>query len=463
MSLKIGYLPLAHEIYWKYFPNHKAPALQLAGRLKEYLSQFGKVYETEKLVDSSSRSREARLLFQAKDVDVLVLATVTYSTPDDILLDLKKFPRPILVWNTQASSTIREDLNFDQWMLEHGVTGVPGITNLMVRENMPYFLISGHHSSPAVMETFTTVFKAVQAAKVVWGARIGLFGHTYPGMIDFGFDPTRLYSKFGVATVPILDGTVVQAFEEVREEEVSALGKTLLEQYTLADQFQGKEWENSVRLALAMKKIVQKKELNALTVYCQSMWQRPEIGVVSCIGNSLLAQEGIFCTCEGDVPTALSGMILQHLTGNAIFAEIWTNDFDRDQFMMGHSGQMNLGIFEKNTKSVKMNRHPWWNGCCGHGACLQVKMPPGMGTLLSITSTRDGGWRMVVTTADVMDQAPVPLGAPNYFMKMKKSISDFLKDWGSAGAAHHLAWAYGDHIRSLQAVSQLFNIEFTLI
>jgi L-arabinose isomerase len=463
MNLKIGYLPLAHEIYWKYFPGHKEPALRLAGQLRSYLDQFGEVCETGKLIDSSSRSREARLLFQAKDVDVVVLATVTYSTPDDILLDLKKFPRPILVWNTQASSAIPDDLDFDRWMLEHGVTGVPGITNLMVRENMPYFLISGHYTSPAVKENFATVFRAAGAAKAIWGANIGLFGHTYPGMIDFGFDPTRLYSKFGVATVPILDGTVLRAFNEVNDQDVAALDKQLLRKYTLSDQFQGSEWTNSVRLALAMKKIVQEKGLSALTVYCQSMWQRPEIGVVSCLGNSLLAQEGIFCTCEGDVPTALSGMILQHLTGNAIFAEIWTNDFDHDQFMMGHSGQMNLGLFETNTKSVKLSRHPWWNGCCGRGTCLQVKMPPGMGTLLSTTSTPTGNWRMVVTTAHVTERDPVPLGAPNYFMKMGKSISEFLKEWGSAGAAHHLAWAYGDHTRAIQTVAELFNIEFKVI
>ncbi len=29
IGIKIGYLPLAHRTYWKYFPEHKAPALAL--------------------------------------------------------------------------------------------------------------------------------------------------------------------------------------------------------------------------------------------------------------------------------------------------------------------------------------------------------------------------------------------------------------------------------------------------
>jgi L-arabinose isomerase len=459
-NLKIGYLPLAHEVYWKYFPDHKRPALRLARQLKEFLAQFGTVFETGRLIDSPARAGEARRLFQANDVDVVVLATVTYSTPDDVILDLKRFPRPIVIWNTQASSAIPPTMDFNQWMLEHGVTGVPGLTNLMVREGLPYFLISGHFRDEAVNQSFARTFQAIRVFKKVWGARIGLFGHIYPGMIDFGYDPTRMYAKFGVATVPITDYVVVSAFQQVTKKQVAALAKELQRKYTLGDRFQGVEFTNSVQLALAMKNIVREKRLDALTVYCQSMWQKPEIGVVSCIGNSLLAQAGVFCTCEGDVPTALAGMMLEALTGKAVFAEIWTNDFEQDCFMMGHSGQMNLGLFEENTKAVRMTRHPWWDGCQGRGACLQLKMPPGTATLLSITSAPEGQWRMIGTVAEVLDREPVPLGAPNYFMRMNKPISEFLAAWGATGAAHHLAWTYGDWTQNLQAVAKIFQIEF---
>ena len=84
-------------------------------------------------------------------MDVIVLATVTYSTPDDIILELKRFIRPFIVWNTQKSAAIHPDMDFDGWMLEHGITGVPGITNLFEREAIPYFLISGHYCSEKVL------------------------------------------------------------------------------------------------------------------------------------------------------------------------------------------------------------------------------------------------------------------------------------------------------------------------
>ena len=459
-NIRIGYMPLAHESYWKFFPEYKAPALRLAADIKEYLSQFGQVCETGKLIDSYARSNEARMLFQQNDVDVIVLATVTYSTPDDVILDLKKFSRPTIVWNTQASSGIPSDLDFGKWMLEHGVTGVPGLTNLLMRERIPYFLISGHISGESVKRKFKETLDAVDVAGHVWGSRVGMFGHTYPGMIDFGYDPTAMYSKFGVATVPILETAVLSAYKAVEDTAVQALEAELKRKYGIAKDFKGNEFTNSVRLAIAMREVARDQHLTAATVYCQQMWQNVDIGVVACLGISLLAEQGVFCTCEGDIPTALSGMILDRLSGRAVFTEIWANDFDNDQFLMGHSGQMNLGLFEDNTKSVEMVRHPWWDGCEGRGACFQMKMPAGPATLLSITATQDGGWRMIVSSAEVLEREPVPLGAPNFFIKTSYPIPEFLEKWGESGAAHHLAMAYGDWTNHLKAFAKILNVDY---
>lgn len=456
-------MPLAHDTYWRFFPEHHQPTISFANTLKQYLSQFGTVYDTGQLIDCPEHSREARLLFQSMDVDVVILATVTYSTPDDVLLDLKRFPRPVILWNTQASTSIPADLDFDRWMLEHGVTGVPGITNLLERENMPYFLVSGHYSSESVRQALLTALQALGAFKRIWGSRIGMFGHLYPGMIDFGYDPTMMYTTFGVTTVPILDSVVLKAYREVSPEDTQALTETLTSKYTVDPDFKGQELTNSSRLALAMDRVATETGLDAATVYCQSMWQNPDIGVVPCIGVSLLEQKGVFFSCEGDVLTALCGLMLGGLSRQAIFTEIWANDFDNDQFLMGHSGQMNLSLFEGNTSSVRVSRHPWWNGCCGRGACLQVKMPAGQATLLGLSPIQGNRWRMIVSSCEVTDRDPTPLGAPNFFIRLNKPITQYLEDLGQIGAAHHLAMAYGDWTNHLKALAKLFQVEYRSI
>jgi L-arabinose isomerase len=261
--------------------------------------------------------------------------------------------------------------------------------------------------------------------------------------------------------VNILDSAVAKVFNEVGTEEVKALEEKMGAKYKLDDDFVGEEFSRSMRLAVAMKRLTTDLELDALTVYCQSMWQHPEVGVVPCIAISLLAQEGVFTSCEGDVLTALSGMILGSFTaGKSVFTEIWTNDFGNDCFMMGHSGLMNLALFEKDPTSVKLSRHPWWTGCHGRGACLQLQMPAGQVTLLGICPVRGGNWRMIVTTGDVTDRPYVPLGAPNFFLKVHKPIKQFLDDFVVLGAAHHLSMAYGDWTEQLKALAKLLRIEY---
>ena len=462
--VKIGYMPLAHDTYWKFFPKHLDNAVLWAKKHAEYLSQFGTVYETGTLVDCQDRSREARLYFQQADVDVLVLATITYSTPDDVVLDLKRFPRPTIVWNTQVSPEIPSDLDFDKWMMEHGVTGVPGLTNVLGREQIPYFLISGHHTNDRVQERFSIVIDAVRAFKALWGSRIGIFGHLYPGMIDFGYDPADLYVTFGVDTVNILDSRVVEAFKAVEPGEAENLEEELCSAYSAAGDFEGEELSRSARLAVAMKNVAEELKLDAATVYCQSMWQNSEIGVVCCIGNSLLAQEGVFFTCEGDIPTAVCGLVFNSLAGGkGIFTEIWANDFDHDCFMMGHSGMMNLSLFQDNPGTVKLVRHPWWTGCHGHGACLELQMPPGRVTLMGLCPTREGKWRMVVTTGNVTERPAVPLGAPNFFLKLDRPIVEWFEDFATTEAAHHLAMAYGDWTPQLKALAELFKAEYRFV
>jgi L-arabinose isomerase len=462
-ALKIGLMNLAHSTYWKFFPQHEKPTIELGEIFKKYLSQFGTIYDTGKLIDCVARAGEARLLFQAKDVDVVVLATATYSTPDDIILDLKRFIRPMVVWNTQKSQAIPSDLDFDKWMYEHGITGVPGITNLMEREDMPYFLISGHYKDESVKKTFDRVFKAVATFKRIWGSKLGMIGHLYPGMIDFGYDPTTMYTTFGASTTPILETAIMSAFNSVENREVASLAHNLEKKYEKAANFEKEEFTQSVKTAIAMKKIVEDEELDAVTVYCQSLWQRPEIGVVPCVGMSLLMEEGTFCSCEGDVPTTLSGMILERLTGRALFTEIWCNDFENDQFMMGHSGTMNLGLFQKDTSNVKMVRHPWWTGCCGRGACLEVKMPPGEGTMLCLSQVGGTHWRMIVSTVEVVERDPVPLGAPNFFIKLKKPIKQYLEELAALGAAHHFSMAYGDWTDHLKALAKILKVEYSFV
>lgn len=70
---------------------------------------------------------------------------------------------------------------------------------------------------------------------------------------------------------------------------------------------------------------------------------------------------------------------------------------------------------------------------------------------------------MVVTICNVMERPSVPLGAPNFFLKLRRPIAEFLDDFGATGAAHHLAMAYGDWTGQLKALARILKVEYRRI
>ena len=94
---------------------------------------------------------------------------------------------------------------------------------------------------------------------------------------------------------------------------------------------------------------------------------------------------------------------------------------------------------------------------------MQLQMPPGQVTVLGLTPTRDGGWRMVVTKGTVTDRPATPLGAPNFFIKLERPIVEWLEDFATTEAAHHMSIAYGDWTEQLKAFAKILKVEYRYV
>ena len=90
-------------------------------------------------------------------------------------------------------------------------------------------------------------------------------------------------------------------------------------------------------------------------------------------------------------------------------------------------------------------------------------MPPGKATLFSLSQSQGSHWRMIVSTVDVVDRNPVPLGAPNFFVKLEKPIGQYLEELAALGTAHHFAMAYEDWTSHLHALARLLKVEYTYV
>ena len=87
--------------------------------------------------------------------------------------------------------------------------------------------------------------------------------------------------------------------------------------YNLEFKYDSKEIDKALKLHKVLNKIKEEYNLNGLTIRCFDLLEK--LKTTSCLSLSLLNNEGIVATCEGDVPTMISMHILNKLTNQVGF------------------------------------------------------------------------------------------------------------------------------------------------
>jgi L-fucose isomerase-like protein len=134
----------------------------------------------------------------------------------------------------------------------------------------------------------------------------------YPDLISSEVDSTLLLKKWGASLVTI---TMEEFFLEVNKE--------TYEENQFTKELKTKKFtphgdiEKSLYIYGAIKRIVQKYNLNAVTVRCFDLLE--PFKNTGCLGLAILNAEGIYAACEADSRSMLSMFILGELTGNPVF------------------------------------------------------------------------------------------------------------------------------------------------
>jgi L-fucose isomerase-like protein len=82
----------------------------------------------------------------------------------------------------------------------------------------------------------------------------------------------------------------------------------------------------AMHMYLALKRVAAEEQLDALTIKCQHEISRS--WGCACLALSLLADEGLPVTCEGDIHASITGMMIQRVTGAHPFFADFINAAD---------------------------------------------------------------------------------------------------------------------------------------
>ena len=105
--------------------------------------------------------------------------------------------------------------------------------------------------------------------------------------------------------------------------------------YNLEFKYDSKEIDKALKLHKVLNKIKEEYNLNGLTIRCFDLLNK--LKTTSCLSLSLLNNEGIVATCEGDVPTMISMHILNKLTNQVGFqANPSRIDIENKKMILAH-------------------------------------------------------------------------------------------------------------------------------
>ena len=178
-------------------------------------------------------------------------------------------------------------------------------------------------------QMISEVYKVYRAKKDITGARLGIVGKPSDWLIYSKVDPKKVEDKFGISLINI---SMEEFQEEIDKKQYGRIRH-------LADI--KKKWkdpevlEEALNIYGALKRLIIRYNLEGLTVRCFDLLSLYKN--TSCLAFALLNEEGYIATCEGDVPSMITMLILNKLTGYSSFqANPSYINYDKHQILFAH-------------------------------------------------------------------------------------------------------------------------------
>jgi len=246
--------------------------------------------------------------------------------------------------------------------------------------------------------------KVALVSRKIGMSTIGLVGYESMGIYTATFDGLALKKVFGIEVDPAADSYIlVEEMKKISPEEILPVQSQLKSTCEVEDIIiQDKSLEKSIKMYLVLKKMAKNRNWTALSVKCQH-GLTSYLKCSACLSLSMLTDEGIMGSCEGDIHAALTSLIMHCFSKARIFCgDIFP--FNRKNFLMSHGGFLPHSCRKEGT-GVVLNgldsRLSIDGGATGGVKSTLTFEQSDKVTLARIEGRREGGYKMHIVTGKV--------------------------------------------------------------
>jgi L-arabinose isomerase len=487
---RIGLYSVGHPHYWDQFEGLLDRLLGYNRFIAHRMRTLGDICNVG-LIDGEAAARRAAEELNAANVDLIFCHAATYAMSASHIHIARHCRRPVVVLNLQPTAAMNyQQTTTGEWLVHCVGCCVPEIANAFNRSGIDFHLVSGllglaetpaisvadentarHPEAIAAWEEIRGWIKAAGVVRTLREGRMGFLGHTYPGMLDMYSDFTMITAQTGMHVEVLEMCDLAKLAESVTEAEKQAKLEQVREMFIvsedspsdpLARKPRPEQLDVACQIAVAQEKLVREFDLDALTYYYRGKDGNPyeQLQEAFILGHSLLTAQGIPCSGEGDMKTAIAMKVCDTLGVGGSYSEIVAADYDRGTIILGHDGPFHIAIADGQPILRGMGLY---HGKWGSGISVEATVRKGPVTLLNVTQTGDGKLRMIANQGEAIEAPILKIGNTMTHVKFAQGPTQMMNQWFALAPTHHGALSVGRNTTQFRKVATLMGIKFDVV
>ena len=277
-------------------------------RSKAALKQAGmKVIEHDVVIASKDEARSALKKMKTDDrVDMIVLFSGTWVWAAHLVAAIRDYAatgKAVLLWTHPGSQG---------WRPVGGLVMHGGLLEIGV----PHKFVYGEAGDPDTILKISSYARAAHCKNFLNMSTIGTFGGRGMGQTCGAADPSQWMRMFGV-DIDSRDTTeLIRAADKVTAREIASFEPRLKKLFSVTPPKEVAN-ERSIRLYLALKKLVTKEKFDFYTI--QSFPGLGDHYAATCFAQSMMLEDGHGTSTLGDFNTALTVLLLTMLSKERVY------------------------------------------------------------------------------------------------------------------------------------------------
>lgn len=442
--------------YWAFFDDHFPAGYRpsqeaYAEGLAAALEGHGLEVTRSGLMDGEAAAAVARQRFAEAGVRVVVVAATMAAPPAFGASALAGFDGPIVVWDERRAASIARDVDEVEATRVSSMLGSVMLANVLSREGRRFLAVTTDGDPAPVARAVV----GAAAADAVRGARLGLLGGAVVGYGDVILDAAQA-EALDIRLVPIDQAMVDRALERAHQAPPAALPPGVR-----LDRDVEVLLGRSLRTHRFLEAIGAIAELDAIALNCHSdvlRWSE-HLGVVACLGSSLLWASGVPVACTGDAATTVALMLGARIAGSAQYCEGYVVESGTGELVVSSCGMADLSL--AGDASPRLCPNELYPGRHGLGVATRFDFAAGPATVVAYgPGAPSMQHRLVVSAGDLSGRGFEHLNGPSGTVGFDDPVTPGASAaWIDAAPAHHLALMRGDRRPELRAASRFLDVE----